>query len=551
MITADIAVARTAPRPLPRVAYVAVATLLFGAPYLAIWYFGADVLTLANESVAYRFLYSVRLLDGEGASVWVLAGFLTTAMQNVLLRGIDLILSPDAGQLMERVHLFAWATYAAHVLAIAAILTSAAFTRWLTWGDRAVVILPILGPLYLTRTSGFYYFTLPDYYLTNVVLGAAAVYVFVSEWRRENVGRPLVRSVGTGLLAGGMVVNKITMFPLALMMLTSIAMSGSVRSADVIRRYGLAGLAAAVAALLTLGAFYTFQWSAVGGMFSAWSVTVMNPGGEESFWTRYLSGYLTQYGYGFIIGLWLLMSAVALGSIRAFHVPARPRSIAVATLNLLAGAVWLYFVYKRPAGTTAFEAAVALLGLSGMMMTVACQARFGRRLAVVVLVTCAAVAATTFRYQQNIMTLRESGPWAKAVWTLQQELVAFANGRGIVVIHPENHYGYGGVPEFLLKGSADTPTWDVRETGARVIDRYAPGMRFRHEYSGIPPSAPLPAGVVVYWVDVPPLEPLADTYPILFRAETNPRNEVKRWELPYSTGRMLTAHAVLLREPVK
>lgn len=529
--------------------YVIITTLLFSAPYIGIFYFEADALTLGNESLAYRFLYSDRLLDGEGATIWVLAGFLTTAVQNGLLRMIDFVATPDASHLMQRMQLFSWATYGVHVLAVAVILTASARTVWLSWTERLLLAFVTLGPLYLTRTVGFYYFTLPDYYLTNVVLTAAAVCVFQREWRRPDTAGALRRSAVAGLLAGAMVANKITMLPFACVMLAPIVSAGRTSIREALERSALAGLSAACTAVFVLGAFYAFQWSAIVDMFAAWSRTVMNPGGEQSFWSQYFVSYLTQYGYGYIIGLWLLTSIFAAWSVRTAE--SRARGVTVLFLNVLTGAMWLYFVYKRPAGTTAFEGVVALLGLTASGLTITSRQRIGQGVSIAVLIASTAVAVTTFRYEQNIGTLRQSGPWAKEVWKLHHELLAFAAGRGIIVIHPENHYGYGGLPEFLLKGSADTPTWNVSPRGERVLDRYAPGMRFRHEYSGTPPTAPLPAGVVVYWVDVPAVGPLDEKYPFLRAIEANPRNLIRRWTVPIQASTLLTVHAVILHDPVE
>ena len=75
-------------------------------------------------------------------------------------------------------------------------------------------------------------------------------------------------------------------------------------------------------------------------------------------------------------------------------------------------------------------------------------------------------------------------------------------------------------------------------------------MSFRHEYSGTPPNTPLSKGIVVYWVDLPELEPLSMLYPTLREAEEDPDNKVRQWTIPIQGGRReITAHAVFLLKP--
>ena len=289
-----------------RLLYVLIASVLFALPFLASLYFGADPLTVANESVAYRFLYSERLLGGEGSTVWVAAGFLTTAVQNVLLAVIDTFSGIAADDLRGRVHLFANATGALHSLLAAGIFFLAAQNRRLLWIDRLLLALVGLGPLYLTRTSGFYYYSLPDYYLTNVVLTLTAVFLFQNEWRREEEGNPLLRYTLLGCFVGLMVANKITMAPFAAVVLAPALLADSARDrAHVVRNLVAAGSAAA-AYIFVLLAFYVFNVTAVFSMFKSWFRFSLNPGGEFDFWSADFVAHFTQYSFSYIFSFWVL-----------------------------------------------------------------------------------------------------------------------------------------------------------------------------------------------------------------------------------------------------
>jgi len=543
-----------------RLLYVLIPALLFALPFLASVYFGADPLTLANESVAYRFLYSERLLGGEGSTVWVLGGFLTTAIQNLLLAGIDTFSGLAADDLRGRIHLFAHATIVLHCLLAAGIFFVAAQSRRLLWIDRLLLALVGLGPLYLTRTVGFYYYSTPDYLLTNVVLILAAVFLFQNEWRRGEEGNPLLRCALLGCFAGIMVANKITMAPLAVVMLAPALMAGTVRVGTVMARIQAVAVCAAGVFIFVVLSFYVFNIFAFFGMFQNWMSIILNPGSQEdfdvtlgrvSFWVFAFWRDLVRYSYGYIIAFWLLslLATLVLGlKGKLFHL----RSLVVVALSLLSGIAWVYFLYKRPAGTTFFEASVTLLGLSSCVLTLVAPTRGGRTFIGVAFTVWAIVGISTFNSDQNLTSLRQSGLLADHLWRLHREVLEFANGRDVVVIHPENHFGYRGVPEFLLKGSADTPTWNVSSRGEKIVHRYAPGMSFRHEYGGTPPNAPLPERTVVYWVDLPWLEPLSKLYPTLREAIENPANEVRQWVIPYAfagEGVKITARAVLLNEP--
>src|ERR1051326_3678260 len=204
----DTGIATLPNAPFYRWAYFLSCSLLFAFPWLMMLALRGEPLTIGTESVAYRFLYSDRLLDGEGSSVWVLAGFLLTAIQNALLRGIDLVSGVPMGDLRSRVFLFTHATNAVHCLFSAAIFFIAGMSRRLLWGDRALLALVGLGPVYLTRVIGFHYYIVPDYYATNAVLTLCAVFVFQSEWRRHHENTSFLRCALLGGFAGVMVANK-------------------------------------------------------------------------------------------------------------------------------------------------------------------------------------------------------------------------------------------------------------------------------------------------------------------------------------------------------
>lgn len=523
-------------------------TLAFAFPNLAAWWWGADPLTIANESVGYRYLFSERLLRGEGASVWVLAGFLTTAIQSTWLAVINLFSEPVAAQLEWRLHLFSYGFSALVVALAGGILFAAARDRRLTLLDLALLAFPALGPVFATRSAGFYYYTLPDYYHLNVLLTLASTWLFLVEIRRpEPVARPGRHLFLLSFFVGAMCGNKITMLMIGLPLLVLPLFASPLSSRRFALRVLLCAAGGAAGFFFVIAWFYLFNLRAVLGMLNAWSTLVRNPGGEADFWTSNFRGFLTGYSYGYIIVFFLLTTLLALAAVWWHAAAQRVTRLLVGGTFLLGGVAWAYFVYKRPAGTTFFEAAVALFGFAAMALAVCSVARRGQRTALGFLALGAVYSALSFDARSNLGILRESRPWAENMWRLHRELLEFAQGHDVIAIHPQNHYGYGGVAEFLLKGTADVPSWEVTANGRPVLERYAPRLSYRHEYSGTHPNAPYPPDTVLFWVDRPEFPPLVDQYSLLGRAVAQSGGVSREWTMPIQGGRtVIRAHALKL-----
>ena len=375
--------------------------------------------------------------------------------------------------------------------------------------------LAALGPLYLTKTIGFYYYTLPDYYLLDILLTVAAVWLFLLAWNLpDNAERGALRA-----LCGGRVCRRRMRqqghdghdHRHGRRAAAPVAEDDRLVVPSQRRRRALGAAAGFRFVILW---FYQFRVSAALGMFPSWLATIRNPGGEANFWASDFRSSLTGYSYGYIIAYYLV--AVAVAAALAFRAKERRgATLWVLAAALAGGGAWAYFVYKRPAGTTFFEAAVALLGFASMALATVSRTRAGAWLVGLVAVFWAGFAYATFPLQAKLEIVQESKPWADNMWRLENELLDFSRGHDIIVVHPDNNRNYSGVPEFLLKGTADVPTWHVTENGRPVLDRYAPRMSFRHEYGGPFPSLPYPEGAVVFWIDRPEFRPLIEDYPSL------------------------------------
>lgn len=529
--------------------FAVVLALGFMFPVVASLWIGASPLTIANESIAYRFLFSERLLNGEGASVWVLAGFLTTAIQTSLLAAINLAIPSSPEALATRLDVYAYLFTGLVTVGGVALLLGTARARVHPLIRLALVGLAALGPLYLTRATGFYYFTLPDYYHLNVLLSVALVVCFQLIWFKEapadSPATGWVTVVLISLLIGAAAANKITLLPLGGTVVVAMLLQPPVRPFRLAGQAVVTGTLVAAGFLFVVWWFYLFKAGAVLDMFGAWSRYVSDPGGESDFWQKFRQ-YLVSSSYGFIIGIYLVSWGV--GAVFGLQVRGRrPVTSLVLLVILLAGVTWAYFVYKRPAGTTFFEAISALLALAACSLTLAAHHRAGRVAIAAISLICTVYGAQSFNWQRNLETLRESGPWADNMWKLHTELVRFAEGRPLIVVHPQNHYGYGGVAEFLIKGTADVPTWNISAHGEPILHRYLPAATFRHEYGGTSPNIAYPPGAVVFWVDRPEFKPMTELFPGLALAVNRPDVIRREWRLPISGGRVtIVGHAVRL-----
>ena len=539
-----------------RLTLAAIMALAFAFPNLAALWYRADPLTVANESVGYRYLFSERLLHGEGASVWVLAGFLTTAIQTTWLAFLNLFSEATPGELHWRLMIFSYGFSALVVLAAGSVFFAAARNQRLSLLDLCLLMLPALGPAFTTRRSGFYYYTLPDYYHLNVLLTVVAVWLFLCHWRSDRAEAPsLSRIFLLGAFVGIMGSNKITMLPIGLILLGPAVFAPPIGWARFFARGISAASGLAVGFVLIIWWFYLFKVSAVAAMFDLWLGTIRNPGGESDFWSSNFRSHLTGYSYGYIFVFYLVALGLALWAALRDSV-CRHRLLVIVGVAALGGAVWCYFIYKRPAGTTFFEAAVALFGFAAVAFAVAVRQSWAPRLISGLLVVWGGYSLLSFQWQGNLAILRESRPWAQHMWRLHGDLLEFARGRDIVVIHPLNHYGYGGVLEFLLKGTADVPSWNVTANGRPVLERYAPRTSYRHEYSGTHPDSPYPENSVLFWVNRPEFPPLTTQYVHLAQAVAHPGVVSRSWSMPIQGGRAtIVAHAVLLppagEEPAK
>jgi hypothetical protein len=525
-----------------RTLYLVTCAGLFAFPVFVAWTLNIDFTLFANESLAYRYFLSERLVKGEPAWIW--QGHLLTVIQKGIYAVLNQVLPEyEPNTLHARVQAFSFLTLACASLLMTALLAYAAFSRYIDWVDRALIAVAALAPIYATKAAGFYYSLLPDYFVLNIVLAAGAVVLAARFGRLENHG-PITRAVAAGGYGGLLVSNKLTIGIAGVILLPLFLLERRLRLASIVWRAAIAFAAALFVLAFVFLIFTAFDARSEWRLIRNWAIALAASKEDGGFSGAQSLQHFDLYGYDVIIFAWLLAACVT-----GFHWWHKKDGYAGAMLiaSLLGAVALIGFFLKRPAGTTAFDGAIILIALSMAMLTT-----LPRRRAFVTLigaVVCAGTlyAALTVPWQHNFHVARSSSVDGRARWLLHSDLTRMAEGRQTIVIFPNNEYHHEGVHEFLLKGAADFPTWNISPSGYDIIRRYAGDLQFRHEYGGVGPNAPYPEDVLLVWFEFPNGPSLPDRYEQLASAVNRQGTTCRKWKIPRGEGVQMYAVGCLTR----
>jgi hypothetical protein len=493
---------------------VGVASLVF-LPLIWCLIFGAEFISLANESAAYRFFYSVRIHSGPDLTAWLPQGQLITSIQNLIVSALPDLTAENFRSSLNAFSLWSIGTIAA-VSVVA--LSLAAVSRRANWLDRMTLSVVALVPIY--AFPGALMWLWPDYPALNVALAVLCVALFQWEGHRDD-GSP-IRCVLYGVLAGSLAANKISMIVLGAPLVVLAAGSGAPP------RVFLARIAiTAVGALLA----FAFWWLAAAQFRIDWLIAVLpkwwqfvtNPGAEPGFvvWP-----YL--WGVYVLVVLWFgLALVVATKGMRA-----------VGATALLAALLCVAAVWKRPAGTTLADTSLVLLAFGAMLFTFSKRSIAGD--ALIAAAALAFTGAVVFSNQPRIMyaVIAGSRLAGDEQWRFFSRAKQEAAGRKLTYIVPNNHYQHGDAFIFLLKGAADFGTWNIGRDGEALLRRLGVNIAFVSDHG--PPigaEAALSDGKVLVWINAARLRGVEDHYPFLTDALSRPESVHDVIELPYSAAR--------------
>jgi hypothetical protein len=385
-------------------------TVAFSFPFFWLSFSNYSYLALAHETLAYRYFFNLRILDGQGSAVWLPQGQLLSSLQT----GILLVLNGLFGlSLVDLKGILSWYGLLSNLLVISAyfcVALIAAHSRALNWFDRCLVLMT--APLVVLGTgfAGFYYTALPDYLALNQVFVAAATYLALVQIRSQG---PFAwkNMILAGVFCGLAASNKLTLAGPAGIPLLLIALAPPLTSSRFILRCAVGGASAAGAFLFVFWACYLFDGAAMARALQHWLRFLFHAPAElGGFWERNFSTFLRIYNYGFIIAVFIL-SLLALTVTIAVRHAWFSKAGAMLFGILLVGALLGGGLLKRGAGTTLFEACAMLVALSALCLAVSFNPRRNIRTCMVIV-----ASASPLRSGNSITARTGRSPQDGAKW---------------------------------------------------------------------------------------------------------------------------------------
>ncbi len=499
--------------------------LLFSAPFLLSAIAGAGFLDIANEPLAYRFFYSERMFAGD-TSVVVGVGYLVSILHHAVYGTLHLLPGIAAASLERRLDLFALVTNGLLSASACTLLVAGARAPGRRAHELALLALVALVPIFGTQRVGFDYALMADYHFLDLVLCIATVVVFQRAWRR-GAGVPSRLEVAWSAAFVGMAVaNKITMLTVAGIVLVPLLAPVAGAGWPMAGRALLASVSAALAFIAVHVVSYHGNIGALTAAAGVWFAFVSQPGAEPDFWGGLFSGFLRDFNYHLLLPFGIATCTLAAGRLMTMR-SAEQRSLLLMAFCLASVAANILFVVKRPAGSTLFESCVFILTVGCAALGAVSSWKPVQRFIEVACIAWSAVAVATFDHAYAYDLVAGSTVRARDKWEAFEATRRLASPGPIEVIFPDNSFHHEGVFELLMKGSTDFPTWHIG-VGGRVLDRYAPGLSFRHNYEGVRPDVPYRGGRTLVWFDRVGLQPAALRYRTL--AEVLARSGVERHE---------------------
>jgi hypothetical protein len=487
--------------------------------------FGAEFINFANESLAYRYFYSVRLHAGADATAWLPQGQLITALQHIITWQLP-YLTPQTFRSSTNAFSI-WTIAITSIVAITGLLI-AALARRVTWRDRCLLSIVALVPIY--ALPGALTWIWPDYIALDFALATLCVAAFQYEWQSDD-RRPLIRLILYGVLAGTIAANKISMVAIAFP-LVALALTMPATPVGVILRALLSGCIAALTFAFWFLAAGMFRPGWLTNMLPHWFAFISNPGGDDGF--SVIPYLFTGYG---IAALWLAIAfAIVAASAR------NSRAAVVGTAAFISVMLCVISIWKRPAGTTVGDSALIFLAIGAMLIGISRPSR--------ILTATIALGAVAFLgaaiNSAQLYSARSAIIWSKTAgseqWDFFEKVRKQAAGHPILYFVPNNNYQFGDVFIIALKGSTDFATWNMARTGPAILARIGVNMTFVSEHAF--PSGwnePIPSGVLLVWLNAHWLRPVEDHYPLLSDAKTKAGVKYEVTDLPSSVA---TGHVV-------
>jgi hypothetical protein len=416
------------------------ATALFSMPLLFLFAARGYYLPFSAESLVYRYFASLRILEGEGRTVFLPQGQLITLLQDAIVAGLQRV--PGIG-LERSLELFSTCTSMAVSLAMFGVCLATCLDKRLTLSDKALVL--VSGPAIVLGTvhAGFYYTLLPDYYALDFPIITASIYLALRCIRSAQICR-MSHVVAIGSLAGLAATNKLTLLGPMGMVALLVIMRPPLSCWGFLGRTAIAGLVCAATYLVVFSAAYLFRFGDTIQALRYAMRFIGNAGAEPNFWESNFRFFLRGYGYGNILVVWVAATIFCGTEVVRLK---RWRSALLLLANLLVAGLLTVGLLKRGAGTTFFEASSILAGMAALILAAGLGLRRYRSWMLILPAAILLGAASRFDYRHNWFVVVKGGELGRTVWAARNYALHFR--RPIVAVIPDRSYFTGSVEEFL------------------------------------------------------------------------------------------------------
>ena len=533
--------------------FVLLSAATFSTPFLLAVYFKCGFIKLANENLAYRYFFHERLSQGE--EVFLGVGYLTTLLQTPLYWSTQLFAQIFDLNIFQELNLFAFSSLGLFSLLMVSIAIAACLSRVLTNGDRMALAALMFMSIFGSRYVGFDYYLLAEYYLCNMLLYTANLYVFLFNFRKSP---PKISLIILGIICGLSITNRITLLPYCLFCASPSLFSGAASFYSGCKRIFIYSF---FSLLTFLFAHFIVFFPKVSCFFKAiklWFNFINAPGAplgniEIKDVLSLVGKYMIEDFFAqtaCIVLCILILILFSLVSPQPFLRRIRPYLI----LGSIVAPIYLLFVLKYPARSSLFDANMVWLSLILGLTAIGLRQEKSRYFALVLVYSCGLLLGySKFDWQICETFLRKSGPNERLAIQNFNAIRSIAGDLPCVVVLPGNEYHHEGVFEFFLKASSDFPTWQIGRGRETVLKKYFPNLSFRHavvDYGGPSPDLPYPDNCVLVWFSSPDFQDLPDRYPIMKEAVARAVSIQTFSEYPKEGKPEFKIHAALLNTTI-
>ena len=507
-------------------------------------FYKADFMVLSNESLAYRFFYSIRLHQGPDAGAWLPQGHLITSVHHIITwfliktGGIA-----DVDSLKKSLNLFGFSSLGFDCFVMCGVFFASIKVSYIGWKERCLLASTALIPAFFI---GQYYtglFLQPDYYHLNIVLITLAVFLFQIAWlspRDDLMPFSLKACAGAGFFAGILASNKVSMLVIGFPLLGLMAFSSSVFSyKDALKRILLMAVCSFLAFSFIFMAAGQFQIEWLKNTLPGWLMFMRYPGAESDFMEQFLKR-LIAFSPVFLLFLTTILAVVFYECKEKYSLGFK----AVKYTILLAAALCVFFLSRRPAFTTLSEITSIFLGLAAISATVILEKKWINK----VLLAFFLIISVSSLSQYFITNMHKMGQGfsgeAEEKWNVIERL---PKNSPIFCILPDNSYQWGDPFTLLIKASSDFSNWwTISENGQKLLRKlHLPELIYYTEQSfdsvaskmlnkeSLTKLLNIKSGVI-FWADPAGLPSVAERYPILKESIKKPGVKFRSEYLPLS-----------------